>query len=97
MHTGNVKFNALQHGCHFVNECLLLLLQLLRDWPIQQDNDRSETADTGTCADDLKGGRLVGNVNWRQCDIGIDENGDAAVVDRQVVSCIRLRTIDDAV
>jgi len=57
MHKRNVKFNALQHGCQFVNE------HLLRAWPVQQDVDCSETADTGTCADDLKRGQLVGNVD----------------------------------
>jgi len=62
MHKRNVKFNALQHGHQFVDE-RLLLLQQLRAWPVQQDNDRSETVDTGTCADDLKRGRLVGNVD----------------------------------
>jgi len=42
----NVKFNALQHGRQFVNE-RLLLLQRLRAWTVHQDDDRSETADTG--------------------------------------------------
>jgi len=78
----NVKFNALRHGRQFINE-RLLLRQRLRAWLVQQDDDRSKTADTGTCADDLKRGRLISNVDRRQCDIGIGENGDAAVVDRQ--------------
>ena len=62
MHKCNVRFNVLQHGRQFVNECLLLL-QRLRASPIQQDNDRSEIADTGTCADDLKRARRFGNVD----------------------------------
>jgi len=37
----------LTHRRQFVNECLL------RAWPVQQDDDRSETADTCTCADDV--------------------------------------------
>jgi len=69
----------------------------LRAWSVQQDDDRSETADTGTCADDLKCGRLVGNVSRRQHDIDTGDSGDAAVVDRQVVSCTRLRMINDVV
>ena len=79
------------HGRQFVKERLLLL----RAWPVQQDDDRSKTADMGTCADDVKRCWLISNVDRRQRDIGIDENGGAAVVDRQVVSCMRLRTIDD--
>jgi len=63
------------------NERLLLLRQRLRAWPVQQDDDHSETADTGICADDLKCGRLVGNVDRQQCDIGTGNNGDAVVVD----------------
>jgi len=62
MHKCNVKFNAVQHGRQFDYE-RLLMLQQLRAWLVQQDDDRSETADMGTCADDLKGGRLVGNVD----------------------------------
>jgi len=77
MHRCNVKFNALQHGRQFVNEHLLLL-QRLRAWPVQQDDDYSETADTGTCADDLKCSRLIGNVDWRQRDIGTGDNGDTS-------------------
>jgi len=65
MHKHNIKLNALQHGRQFVNE-RLLLLQWLRAWPVQQDDNRNETADMGTCADDLKRGRLVGNVDRRQ-------------------------------
>jgi len=93
MHTANVKFNALQHGCQFVNECLLnlLLLQLLRAWPFSR---MTIAAKQPTWA---HGGRLVCNVDWRQCDIGIGDNGDAAVVDRQFISCMRLRTIHDVV
>ena len=79
MHKRNVKFNVLWHGRQFVKERLLLL----RAWPVQQDDDRSETADTGTCADDVKRCWLISNVDRRQRDVGIDENGDAAVVDRQ--------------
>jgi len=94
MHKRNIKFNALQHWRQFVNERLLLLL---RAWPVQQDDDRSKTADKGTCADDLKRGRLVGNVNQRQRDIGTGDNGDATVVDPQVISCTRSRTIEDVV
>ena len=56
MHKCNDKFNALQHRRQFIKEHLLLL-QRLRVWPVQQDDDRSETADMGTCADDLKRGR----------------------------------------
>ena len=56
MHKRNDKFNALQHGRQFI-KVRLLLLQRLRAWPVQQDDDRSKTADTGTCADDLKRGR----------------------------------------
>ena len=67
MHKRNVKFNTLQHGRQFINEHLLLL-QWLRACPVQQDDDRSETADTGTCTDNLKRGRLVGNVDGRQRD-----------------------------
>jgi len=93
MHKRNVKFNALQHGRQFVNE-RLLLLQRLRAWPVQLDVDCSETAETGTCSDDLKCGRLVGDVDRRQRDIGTGNNGNAAVDDRQVVSCTRLPTID---
>jgi len=78
MHKRDVKFNVLQHGHQFVNERLLHRLQA---WPVQQDNDPSETADMGMCTDDLKCGRLVGNVNRRQRDIGSSDNGDAAVVD----------------
>jgi len=96
MHKLNVKFNALQQGRQFGNE-RLLLLQPLRAWPVQQDNYRSETANTGMCADDLKCCRLIGNVDRQQRDIGIGENGDTAVVDRQVISCMRSRTIDDVV
>ena len=62
MHKRNVKFNALQHGRKFVKERRLLLLRM-QVWPVQQDNDCSETADTGTCTDDLKCGRLLGNVD----------------------------------
>jgi len=69
----------------------------LRAWSVQQDDDRSETADTGTCADDLKCGRLMGNVDWRQHDIDTGDSGDTAVVDRQVVRCTRLRMINDVV
>jgi len=95
MHKHNVKVRALQHGRQFVSE--RLLLQRMRAWPVQQDDDCSETADTGTCADDLKRGRLIGNVDRRQRDIG--ENRDAAMVDRQVASCrpTRLRAIDNVV
>jgi len=57
----------------------------------QQDDDRSETADTGTCTDDLKHGQLIGNVDRRQCNIGTVDNGDAAMVDRQVVTAVRSR------
>jgi len=96
MHKLNVKFNALQQGRQFVNE-RLLLLQPLRAWPVQQDNYRSETADTGTCTDDLKRCWLIGNVDRRQRDIDSGENGDTAVVDRQVISCMRSRTINDVV
>jgi len=73
------------NGGRFVKECLLWL-QWLKALPVQQDNDRSETAYTGTCTDNLKHGRRIGNVDRRQRDIGT--NGDAAVVDRrqQVVS-----------
>jgi len=39
MHKRNVKFNALRHGRQFVNE--RLLLQRLRAWPVQQDDDRA--------------------------------------------------------
>ena len=56
MHKCNVKFNA--HGRQFINE-RLLLLHRLRAWPVQQDDDRSETVGlksngttgqmTGTC------------------------------------------------
>jgi len=80
MHKCNVKFNALQHGLQFVNE-RLLLLQWLQAWPVQQDDYHTETADTGTCADDLKRGRLVANVDPRQRNIGTGSNGDAAMVD----------------
>jgi len=66
------------HGRQFVNE-RLLPLQLLRAWPVQQDDDRSETADTGTCADDLKRS-VIGNVDRRQRDIRTGDNGDTAVV-----------------
>ena len=61
----------------------------MRAWPVRQDDDCSETADTGTCTDDLKCGRLMGNVDWRQHDMSIGDNGDAAVVDRQVVAAVR--------
>jgi len=84
MHKRNVKFNALQHGRQFLNECLLL--HRLRAWPVQQDDDRSETAKTGTCTDDVNRCWLISNVDPRQRDIGIDEKGDAAMVDRQVVT-----------
>ena len=69
----------LTHGRQFVNERLLLLRHRLRAWPVQQDDDRSETADTGTCADDLKRS-VIGNVNRRQRDMGTGDNGDTAVV-----------------
>jgi len=59
-------------------------------------DDCSETADTGTCAA-ISNGRMIGSVNRRQRDIGTGDSGDAAVVDRQVVSCTRSRTIDDVV
>ena len=39
MHKRNVKFNMLQHGCQFVNECLLLLQQMWV-WPVQQWNSQ---------------------------------------------------------
>jgi len=65
MHKRNIKFNALQHGRQFVNE-RLLLLQWLQAWAVQQDDNRNERADMDMCADDLKRGRLVGNVNRRQ-------------------------------
>ena len=96
MHKRNVKFNVLQHGRQFITE-RLLLLQWLRAWPVQQDDDRSESADTGMCVDDLKRGRLVGSVDRRQQDIGTGDNGNAAVVDRQLISCTRSHTIDDVV
>jgi len=86
----------LTHGRQFVNECLLLLLHRLRAWPVQQNDDRSETADTGTCAVDLKPSddrqcrsvttRYRHRRQWRR------RRGD-----RQVVSCTRSRTIDDVV
>jgi len=94
MHKCNIKFNVLQHGHQFVKE-RLRLLQWLRAWPVQQDNYRSKTTDTGTCTDDLKRGRLVRNVDRQERDIGTGDNGDATVVDRQVVSCTRSRTIDN--
>ena len=94
MHKCNIKFNALQHGHQFVKE-RLHLLQRLRAWPVQQDDYRNETTDTGTCADDLKRGQLVRNVDQQERDIGTGDNGDTAVADRQVVSCTRSRTIDD--
>jgi len=90
MHKHNVKFNALQYGHQFIKESL-------QAWPVQQDHDRSESANTGTCADDLKRGRLVGNVNRRQRNIGTGDNGDAAVVDGQVVSCTQSCMINDVV
>jgi len=96
MHKRNVKFNALQHGRQFVDE-RLLQLQWLRASPVQQDDDRSETADTGTCADDLKRGRRIGNVYRRQRDISTGDDSDATMVDQQVVSCTRSRTINDDV
>jgi len=80
-HKCNVKCNELQHWGEFVKECLLLL-QWLQAWSVQQDDDRSETADTGTCADDLKRDWLVGNVDRRQRDIGTSDDGDATVLDR---------------
>jgi len=85
MHKCNIKLNALQHGRQFVKE-RLLLWQRMRAWSVQQDDYRSETADMGTCSDDLKRGRLIGNVDRRQRDVGTGDNGDAAMVDRQVVS-----------
>jgi len=63
------------HGRQFVNERLLRL----RAWPVQQDDDRSETAEMGTCADDLKQ-LVIGNANRRQRDMGTGDNGDTAVV-----------------
>jgi len=96
MHKRNVKFNTLQHGSQFVKE-RLLPLQRIRAWPVQQDDDHSETADMGTFTDDLKRNRLVGKVDRQQRDIDTSDNGDTAVVDRQVVSCTRLHTIDDVV
>ena len=80
----------LTHGRQFVNERLLRL----RAWPVQQDDNRSETADTGTCTDDLKRS-VIGNVNRRQRDMGTGDNGDTAVVDPRAVSCTRSRMIDD--
>jgi len=82
----------LTHGRQFVNERLLRL----RAWPVQQDDNRSETADTGTCTDDLKRS-VIGNVNRRQRDMGTGDNGDTAVVDPRAVSCMRSRMIDDIV
>ena len=86
----------LTQGRQFVNERLLLLRQQLRAWPVQQDDDRSKTADTGTCADKLKQSndrqcrsattRYWHRRQWRHC------RGD-----RQVVSCMRSRMIDDVV
>jgi len=96
MHKRNIKFNAVQHGRQLVKE-RLLLLQWLRAWLVQQDDDHSETADTSTCADHLECGWLVRSVDRRQRDIGTGDNADAAVVDRQVVSCTWSRTIDDVV
>jgi len=92
MHKCKVKFNALQRWRQFVKEHLLLLQ---RAWPVQQDDNCSETADMGTCADNLKRGRMVGNVDWRQHDISISDNGDATMVHGQVVSYTRSRMIDD--
>jgi len=80
MYKCNVKFNALQHGRQFVKERLLLLLRL-RAWPVQQDDNCSETTNTGTCTDDLKRGWLIGNVDRRQRDIGTGDNGDAVMAD----------------
>jgi len=40
---------------------------------------------------------MIGNVDRRPRNIGTGDNGDAAVVDRQVVSCTRSCTIDDVV
>jgi len=68
MHKRNVKFNVLQHGHQFVKE-------RLQAWLVQQDDDHSETANMGTCADDLKRGRLVNNVDQQQCDMGTGDNG----------------------
>jgi len=39
---------------------------------------------------------MVGSVDQRQRDISTGDNGDTAVVDRQVVSCTPSCTIDDA-
>jgi len=61
MHKRNVKFNACQHECQLVNE-RLLLQRMIRACLVQQDDDRSETADTGICADDLKRCWLISNV-----------------------------------
>jgi len=96
MHKRNVKFNAVQSGRQLVKE-RLLLLQWLRAWLVQQDDDHSETADTGMCADHLECGRLVHSVDQRQHDIGTGNNADAAVVDQQVVSCMWSCMIDDVV
>jgi len=96
MHKCNVRFNALQHGHLFVNKHLLLVQQL-RAWPVQQDDDRSETANTGTCEDDLKPGQMVGNVDRQKRNIGTGDNVDIAVVDRQVANCTRSHTIDDVI
>ena len=54
---------------------------------------RSETANMGTCSDDLKRGRLIGNVDRRQRDVGTGDNGDAAMVDRQVRGRARSTTL----
>jgi len=87
MHKRNVKFNARAS----VRQCTSAAR--LRAWPVQQDDDRSETANTGTCADDVKRSddrqcRLATTQyrhrrQWRHC------RGD-----RQVVSCKRSRMID---
>ena len=62
MYKRNIKFNVLQHGHQFVKE-------RLQAWPVQQDDDRSETANMTTR------GRLVGNVDQRKRDIGTGDNG----------------------
>ena len=97
MHKRNVKFNTLRHGRQFVNERLLLLQRLRAGRYNRTTIAGKQPTWSRAQADDVKRCWLISNVDRRQRDIGIDQNRYAAVVDRQVVSCMRLRTIDDVV
>jgi len=63
MHKHNVKFNARASVRQWTSAAAAARLWA---WPVQQDDDRSETADSETCADDLKESNGRWSAMW-QC------------------------------